>query len=139
MHEFVDLYRVDDFDDKKQIYEVTPIIPAPKVTKANHPLFYTDHDVWRIGCSREFEEIGLEIAAKDLNMTTFFRDKDFELKDTDVGVRFCVKRSSALALERYYIERRMDAAEMFRLGSFKKPIPEKIPKGFRNNVKESEL
>ena len=130
---------MDAFDDKKQIYEVIPISPAPKVTKSNHPLFYTDHDVWRIGCSREFEESALEIAASDLNMTTFFRDKDVDLKETNAGVRFCIKRPQALALERYHIERRMDAAEMFRLGSFKKSIPEKIPKGFRNNVKASEL
>ena len=47
---------------------------------------------------------------------------------------FKLKRTPSLALERYYIERREDAAEMFRLGEFIKPQAAKNPQGFRDNV-----
>jgi len=47
------------------------------------------------------------------------KEGDFEIRRTNVGKeeRFQVKKEVGLALERFYLERRGDAKEIFRLGS----------------------
>ena len=67
----------------------------------------------RIACSTELDETPVDISADKLNVTTYFRERDYVLEKSGENLRFSVNKSPALALNRYYIERRMDAAEMF--------------------------
>ena len=62
--------------------------------------------------------------------TTCFRENDIGVEGEGDALKFLVKKSPSLALERCYLERREDASELFRLGAFPKHVD-----GFRNNVK----
>ena len=70
-----------------------------------------------------------------LNITTVLKNDHFNSEESKSGTKILINKSFLLALERYYLERIMDAKEMFRLGSRKKYIPPKNPSGFQDNAK----
>ncbi len=81
------------------------------------------------------DENVVEYSLDDMNITTCFRENDIGVEGEGDALKFLVKKSPSLALERYYLERREDASELFRLGAFPKHVEKKNPSGFRNNVK----
>ena len=110
-------------------------MPSARSQKKQHPLFHLGNEAWRISCTKEIEKDAVQICAVDINITTVLNKNCFKLEETDQYTKVNINKSVALALERYYLERRMDAKEMFRLGSFKKCIPPKNPSGFQDNAK----
>ena len=96
-----------------------------------HPLVF-DSSVYRATATHGPDVDKVYLHKIELEILCVLRDNDFTIHFTKAKhlERFTVNSSVGLALERFYLERRGDAKEIFRLGTKKKDKKIKQRAGF---------
>ena len=104
---------------------------TPMGKAVNHPLVF-DSRVYRATATHGPDVDKVYLHSDEIETLCVLRDKDYEIHFTKKKKleRFTVCSIVGLALERFYLERRGDAKEIFRLGSKKVDKKVKQQAGF---------